>query len=186
MLILIMLANAAVFLAMMASTGVTDWSARTLLAWGGNLGELSLHGEWWRLWTATYLHAGFMHLVGNMLLLAMAGGVVQARIGQFPLLVAYTLCGLAGGLFSAFGSPQVVSVGASGAIAGIVGILVVLQASGRAPEVSGAWVAQIVVINGLYSFAPNVDWLAHLGGFLAGLLAGGVLAAMPARTQPEL
>ena len=167
--------NVAVFLSMVAVTGSAGWSAQTLLAWGGNLGLLSLHGQFWRLFTATYLHANFQHILGNMVLLAITGHYVGTRIGPLRFILAYTLCGVMASLLSAWGNPQVVSVGASGAIAGILGIMVAFYASGRCPEISGKWMAQTVGINAVYSLAPNVDWLAHLGGFAAGLVCGAGL-----------
>ena len=178
MLILIILANVGVFLAMAASTGSINWSAYELLSWGGNLGQLSLHGQPWRLLTAQYLHANLQHIFGNMALLAIAGTLVQRKVGPAWFLLLYTLCGVAACLLSAWGNPRTVGIGASGAIAGIVGIIVVLYASDRCPEISGGWVAQTVGINALYSLAPNVDWLAHLGGFVAGLAGGAGLIAL--------
>ena len=179
MLYVVIGANTAVFLLMTVITGSMGWSARQLLAWGGNLGELSLHGQWWRLFTATYLHANLQHILGNMVLLAITGTYVSARIGPVWFFLTYTLCGCLASLLSAWGNPAVVSIGASGAIAGVLGIMVAFYASRRFPEIRGSWVAQTVGINALYSFAPNVDGLAHLGGFAAGLTCGAVLLATP-------
>lgn len=181
MTILIILANVGVFLAMGASTGHFDWSGRELLNWGGNLGELSLRHQWWRLLTATYLHANFQHILGNMVLLAIVGSYVEARIGSIRFFLAYTACGVAASALSALGHLNSVGVGASGAVAGVVGIMVVFYWSDRFPEITGRWIAQTVGINALYSLAPNVDALAHLGGFIAGLALGGVLLALAPR-----
>ena len=120
-----------------------------------------------------------------MALLAITGLVVEAKLGSVRALIAYLACGLAGSLLSAVINPQVISVGASGAIAGLLGIMVVLYASGRAPEVRGAWIAQTLGMNALYSFAPDVDWAAHAGGFIAGLVAGGVLVAAGAAGEEQ-
>jgi rhomboid protease GluP len=179
MVYLLLIANVLVFLIMGASTGSFDFSVRTLLAWGGNLGELSLNGEWWRLLTATYLHGGFQHILGNMVLLLIVGTLISRKIGELPFLIVYTICGVAASTMSAAGHPDVVSVGASGAIAGIMGAACILAASDRCPEIDGKWLTQTLVINALYSFAPSVDWLAHLGGFLAGLVCGVVLLVLP-------
>ena len=175
---LIILANVAVFAAMAVTTGQLDWSARQLLAWGGNLGVLSLQqGEWWRLFSAPYLHAGVLHILGNMVLLAITGRAVEGWIGPVRFLLAYTACGAAASALSAAGHPMVVSVGASGAVAGVLAIVVAFYWSGRFPDISGSWIAQTVGINAVYSLAPNVDWLAHLGGFVAGLVIGGAMLA---------
>lgn len=178
MLILVIIANVVVYLIMAATVGDLSFDADTLVGWGGNLGELSLNGQPWRLVTAMYLHAGPMHILGNMVLLSITGMFLELRIGPVRSLAAYTVCGLAGSLLSATAHPDVVSVGASGAIAGLLGIMVAFYLSGRVPEIRGAWIAQTVGVNALYSLAPNVDWAAHAGGFMAGVLvAGGLLAA---------
>ena len=175
MLILLVMANIVVFALMAASTGEFAWSATTLYAWGGNLGVTSLHGQPWRLLTALFLHAGISHIVGNMLLLAITGSFVERKIGPAPMLAAYLACGLAASLASACTHPGTVSIGASGAIAGLLGIMVAFYASRRMPEIRGAWIAQTVGLNALYSFVPNVDWTAHAAGFVTGLAAGALL-----------
>lgn len=179
MVLIILALNVIVYGVMVVITGSFEWSARTLLGWGGNLGLLSLHGQSWRLLTSTYLHASFVHIFGNMVLLSISGTITAARIGQLRFLLAYTICGVAASLLAAEMHPDVVSIGASGAIAGVVGIMVVLYFSERAPEISGRWLAQIVGLNALYSFAPDVDGTAHLGGFAAGIGCGLVLLAIP-------
>lgn len=185
MLILVIVINVIVYLLMAADRSALSFEAQELLDWGGNLGELSLHGEPWRLLTATFLHASAPHILRNMALLAIAGMFVEARIGPFRVLGAYLACGLAASLLSAWGHPDVVGVGASGAIAALVGIIVVFYASGRFPEIRGTWIAQTVGINAVYSLATSVDWLAHLGGFGCGQVAGGVLlATLPAAAKP--
>lgn len=176
-LIAVIAVNVGVFVAMAAVTGHWSWRARALEAWGGNFGVLSLNGQSWRLLTSQYLHANLVHLGGNMVLLAIAGGYVAEKIGAVRFLAAYTLCGLLAALAGAMLHPLVVGVGASGAIAGVVGIVVALWASGRCPDINGNWVAQTVGINAVYSLVPQVDWVAHLAGFAAGLACGAALLA---------
>lgn len=173
--------NVAVFLVMAAMTGTMDWSARTLLAWGGNLGVLSLDDEPWRLVTSQYLHGNVQHIFGNMVLLAITGGYLARMMGRSTFLGVYTVCGVAAATLSAYVHPDVVGIGASGAIAGLVGIIVALWASKRYPVIRGSWVLQTVGINALYSLAPGVDWVAHLGGLAAGLLCGGVMLGVGPR-----
>lgn len=182
MLILIVIANVFIYAFMVVGTGTFSPSAEQLLAWGGNLGELSLHGQPWRLVSATFLHAGPQHILGNMVLLVIVGGFVEMTIGSLRFAAAYVVCGVAASLLSSWGHPDVVSVGASGAIAGLVGIVVAFYLGGRKTGIRGAWVAQTVGINAVYSLAPDVDWLAHVGGFGAGLAFAVVLLA---RTPAE-
>lgn len=179
MVIILLMANVAVFLAMAGSTGTIDWSAQTLLDWGGNLGSLSLHGAWWRLVTANFLHAGLQHILGNMVLLLIAGRMVESKIGALAFLTVYMICGVAAEALSAAGHPGVVGIGASGAIAGIMGVAVVLAQSRRCPDIDGRWLLQTLALNAVYSLMPSVDWLAHLGGFLAGLVCGVALLVIP-------
>jgi len=183
MLILIIVVNLLIYAIMAAGMAEFTFDGEELLRWGGNLGELSLHGEPWRLVTALFIHASPQHIIGNMVLLAITAAWVEPRVGPSRVICAYAACGLAASLLSALGHPHIVGIGASGAIAGLVGIIVAFYASGRFPEIRGAWIAQTVGINAIYSLAPDVDWLAHLGGFASGLAAGGVLLANSARTD---
>ena len=182
-LLLVIVVNVGTYVLMATRIGEGSFTARELLAWGGDLGALSLHGQPWRLLTANYLHASLQHIAGNMILLGIMASYIEPRIGSARALAAYTVCGLVGSLASAWVHPNVVAVGASGAIAGLLGLIVVFYASGRHRDISGSWVAQTLGLNALYSFAPNVDWLAHLGGFAAGLACGAVLLALPDRPE---
>ena len=178
-------ANIGMYILMFGRTGHVDFDARTLFAWGGNLGAASLHGQPWRIVSATFLHAGFGHLFGNMVLLFITGRYLERKVGSLLFTLVYLACGVAGGLLSAWDHPLVVSVGASGAIAGLLGAMIALYAMRRAPEVSGSWIVQTFAINALYSFAPNVDGFAHLGGFVAGLVLGLALSRSVASLEPS-
>ncbi len=180
--------NVAVFLVMAVVTGTVDPSARTMLAWGGDLGRLTLHGEPWRLVSSQYLHLGIQHILGNMFLLAVTGRFLSRLMPAAVILGVYTACGVVAGLASAIAHPYVVGVGASGAIAGLMGVIVVLWASRRHPDIPGAWVLQTLAINAVYSLVPGVDWAAHLGGLLAGLVCGGALLFIlpPGAAPPPL
>ena len=175
--------NIGMFVAMAVSTGDVGWSAATLLRWGGNLGIVSLGPEPWRLLTATFLHAGLGHLFGNMILLVQGGRLVEAVVGSGRLLLAYLACGLAASLLSAWSHPQVVSVGASGAVAGLIGMLVVFRLAGFSRDVQFGSLLWLIVLNGFFSLLPGVDGMAHLGGFLAGL--GLAVAFVPWLRRPH-
>ena len=176
MIFVLLVVDIAIYLFMAASTGQTSWRASQLLQWGGNLGELSLHGQPWRLLTAVFVHASPQHIFGNMVLLLVSGSFLERKVGSVRFVLIYLATGLAGSLLSAWAHPDIVSVGASGAIAGLLGTMVTLKLTARAPEVSGGWMVQVIGVNALYSFAPDVDGLAHLGGFVAGLALGAVAA----------
>jgi len=138
-------------------------------------------GEYWRLWTVTLLHGGYLHLGFNMFALWIAGPIVERWYGPGRFLVFYLACAAAGSVASfAFGSDRI-SVGASGAIFGLFGLLL---AAGRlhhpVDRQSRAIVGQlgmIIVINLFLGFAwaGMIDNAAHIGGLLAGLWFGAII-----------
>jgi membrane associated rhomboid family serine protease len=166
-------ANVVLYLA----TVVTD--DRLVLDYG-MFGAAVAAGEWWRLVTAPFLHAGLWHLGLNMFALWILGGVLEPLLGRWRFVAVYLISAVAGAVASyAFGSPLVVSVGASGAVFGLLGaILVSLRRLNR--DVSG--VVVLLVINlGIGFVVPNIDWRAHLGGLLAGVVATAAMLAVPRR-----
>ena len=124
-------------------------------------------GEWYRLVTAAFLHGGLLHLALNMYGLYLFGPPLEAALGRARFLALYLVSALGGSAASfAFNRPGQVSVGASGAIFGLFAAwFVVSRRLGR--DVRQLWV--LLAINVVLGFVvPNVDWRAHLGGFLAG------------------
>jgi rhomboid protease GluP len=143
-------------------------------------------GEYWRLWTVTLLHGSPLHLVFNMYALYLAGPIVERWYGSATFLVMYLACAAAGSVASfAFGG-SAPSVGASGAVFGLFGILL---AAGRLHHPvdgqSRALISQLgmlILINILFGFAvQGIDNAAHLGGLAAGLWLGAMLP--PTRVQ---
>ena len=135
-------------------------------------------GEWWRLLTATFLHANLLHLGMNMLVLYLLGIAVEQALGTTRFLMVYFAAGVAGSAGAILFSPNAPTVGASGAIYGIMGSLLVLEymATGSlAGQAMG-----FIVINLALTFAiPGISIGGHLGG-----LAGGVVATYAlARTR---
>jgi membrane associated rhomboid family serine protease len=130
-------------------------------------------GDWWRLFTAPFLHATLWHIGLNMLALWILGGVLEPLLGRARFLAVYLLAALGGATASyLFSDPRLLSVGASGAVFGLLGgVLVALRRLNR--DVSG--VVVLLMINVVFGFlVPNIDWRAHLGGLLVG---AGVTAA---------
>jgi membrane associated rhomboid family serine protease len=146
----------------------------------GLLGVAVASGEWWRLLTAAFLHAGLWHVGLNMLALWILGGVVEPLLGRWRFVAVYAVSALGGAVASyAFSSPVVFSVGASGAVFGLLGAtLVVLRRLNR--DVSG--VVALLLVNVAIGFAiPSIDWRAHLGGLLAGAVVTTAMVAVPRR-----
>ena len=133
------------------------------------LGNVGLkHGEWWRLITAAFLHYGPIHLGMNMLALWWLGQPVEAALGRARFALIYFVSGIAGSAGALLLSPNSVTVGASGAIFGILGALFVLEyhATGRLMGQA----MTLIVINIGFSFAvPNISIGGHLGGLAAGV-----------------
>lgn len=142
--------------------------------------------------TSMFLHAGFLHIIGNMLFLWVFGGNVEDRFGSVPYLFFYLVCGLGSGIAQvafSWGS-HVPSIGASGAISGVLGAYVIffprsriltliplfiIWFTWRIPAVIfiGIWFA-IQFLSGLSSLGGSVTggvaWWAHVGGFVLGIL----------------
>jgi rhomboid protease GluP len=146
-----------------------------LLQWGGNLAALTLH-EPWRLLTATFLHAGIIHLALNMMSLHSVGRMAELFYGRGQYLALYLCSGLCGSLASLyFGAKEVVSVGASGAIFGVVGaLLAALFSKGHLlePGFVKSMRNSLLFFTGFSLYlgfvSPNVDNAAHIGGLIAG------------------
>ncbi len=163
-----------------------DWmkpDVATLIKLGADYAPLTMHGEWWRLVTATFLHIGAFHLALNMVALAQIGILVEVFVGSTTFLALYLLCGIFGSLASVAFNPYTVSAGASGAVFGVYGIFVgfLLRDRGSIPKqtvqklLTGAAVfIGLNVVNGL---RPGIDMAAHIGGLVSGFLLGLAVAA---------
>lgn len=146
-----------------------------LTLFGAQLNALVLElGQWWRPFTAMFLHANLIHLGMNSLALAQLGPTIETAFGWRRLLVIWFAAGLAGNwLFLWKGPLEVWSVGASGAIFGLFGALVVLGLRLRAAIRPGFWwqIALTLGINVYIGLAvPQINMWAHAGGFVAGLI----------------
>jgi rhomboid protease GluP len=207
--------NCLVFVAMVAHH-VSAGSPTTdqLMLWGAdNAGAVLVYGQWWRIVTAMFVHVGFLHLATNMWCLWNLGLLAEPLVGSWGLLLVYVLTGAAGNLLSTLQNwresypyllelarashgqipaAQVLGLfpagaGASGAVFGIAGALIVLLKSNRLPvppvelnklRKSVIYFAAINLVIGFsISFGAErlgsglrIDNMAHLGGFMCGLL----------------
>jgi membrane associated rhomboid family serine protease len=128
------------------------------------------HGDWWRLITSAFLHASVIHIAFNMLALWWLGAPVEMALGRLRYLGLYLVSGLAGGAGALVANPNAVTVGASGAIFGLLGAGLILewQATG---SLAGNYLT-LIVINLAISFAvPGISIGGHLGGLVGGILA---------------
>jgi rhomboid protease GluP len=197
--------NIAVFL-WMTLHGVSARNPRPdqLIHYGANNTVLVLNGQWYRLVTATFVHIGFFHIASNMWCLWNLGLLGEPLLGPFGLISVYLLTGVAGNLLSMawdVGSSHLqrlpleyvsnVGAGASGAVFGIAGILIVLLSNQKLPipwselkrlRTSVVRFAGINLLIGgatIFGGPIRIDNSAHLGGFLSGLALGpGLVARM--------
>lgn len=141
---------------------------------GANLFERTLSGEWYRLFTANFIHGGRLHIYLNGLALFSLGGALERLLGHWTYLTVFLLAGVGGALASALVNVGPMSVGASTALFGLFGALAVLHVAHRqelpmAFRQSGRWWIIIVGLNtALAIWFPVVDVAAHLGGFIVG------------------
>ena len=202
--------NCAVFLAMVARH-VSFWAPlpEQLMNWGANnAGSVLINGEWWRIVTAMFVHVGILHLATNMWCLWNLGLLAEPLMGSFGVLAVYILTGAAGNLLSTFAGWLKYSgewasyhaagvldmtaafppgAGASGAVFGIAGALIVLLKSNRLPvppfelkrlRKSVIYFAALNLVLGFsinvgthyIGSGLNIDNYAHIGGFGCGLL----------------
>ncbi len=168
------------FVVFLLTGGTTD--PFLLLDYGAMFGPLIAEGEYWRLFTAMFLHVGIGHLVMNALGLFIFGQLVERLYGPSRFLAIYLLAGLTGSVVSFAFNNVAIGAGASGAIMGIVGALGGFFISQRnllgdlgRRNLTGVLI--LAAINLLYGLAtPGIDNWAHIGGFVGGFALGIVLA----------
>jgi rhomboid protease GluP len=150
-----------------------------IIDWGGNYGPLTTENEWWRLLSACFVHIGLLHLIVNCFALAYAGLLLESYLKKWGLLITYIFCGIIASLSSLYWNKDIVSAGASGAIFGLFGILliaVLLNLLDKKPTIKLAIsIVLLIIINIGYSFTDKIDTAAHLSGFGIGLLFGLIL-----------
>ncbi len=145
-------------------------------------------GQYFRLLTSAFLHAGLLHLVLNMLALAQLGPGLEQRLGRVRFLALYLLSAFGGSTLSyLISDPGTLGVGASGAIYGLFGAYFVVE---RRLGGDTRPIVTLIAVNLAISFAiPIIDWRAHLGGLVTGAAVAVLLAYLPAgprRTQVQL
>ena len=163
-------------------------SLLALVQMGAQYNPLVAQGQFWRIFTAMFLHMGIEHIAINMLSLYFVGTLTEVLYGKWRYLLIYLLSGVVGGLTFYFLAPGGFAVGASGAIAGIFGalgafFLINRRALGPAGNsLIGQWVFWLVLNIGFDFYASGIGWQAHLGGLIAGLILG-ILLLPPLRQR---
>jgi membrane associated rhomboid family serine protease len=170
--------NVAVFLAEGKVTLASGGTGNDIYREGALLGSSELpsfagqgvaHGQWWRIVTGGFLHENLLHIGFNMYVLYAIGSHVEQYLGRVRFLALYLVAGLAGSAGALVLTPLAVTVGASGAIFGILGAWLIIewQTTGRLAGNAMTW----IVINLVLSFAiANISIGGHIGGLIGGIL----------------
>lgn len=138
-------------------------------------------GQWYRIITSMFLHFGINHLLNNMVVLLILGYQMEEKYGRLKYLITYFVCGIVGNIISgaaemAAGS-YTIGAGASGAVFGIFGVILVMVFKSR-KQFGRVSAIQMIVLFLLMVFGntqEGVDWMAHLGGALCGVVMALVL-----------
>ena len=144
--------------------------------WGQVNGLVLVYGWWWQLFTSMFVHANIIHLAGNMLFLLIFGFRGEEMFSLPEYLSIYILGGLTGNLLSLLLGLDFVSVGASGAIFAMLGACLIYARRSIGQSIMGALIFGFFLL--MISSGENVNYLAHIGGLVAGLAMGYVLARM--------
>jgi membrane associated rhomboid family serine protease len=141
-------------------------------------------GEWYRIVTSGFLHADLIHLGLNMYLLYVLGRMLEPVVGRWAFGLSYLFALLCGSFGALLLSPDDLTVGASGAVFGLMGLAVMLQRSrGINPFDTG--IGGLIVLNLVFTFAFSgaISVGGHVGGLIGGLIAGAVLVELPQRSR---
>jgi len=165
-----------------SNTPLTEWGAVLGSAVYGPAGDMAVHGiahgEWYRLFTAMFLHYGVLHLLLNMYALWFLGRDIERVLGPVRFLGLYLLAGLGGNVAAYLTSaPNAMTAGASTAVFGLMSAIFVLL---KRLNLSVAPILPVIIINVVFTFAvANVSRAGHLGGLLVGAVVAAILAYAP-------
>jgi rhomboid protease GluP len=174
----------AMMLTMLCAYGAQSYAPRAAMLAGARVNQAILSGgQWHRLVSPVFLHGGFLHLASNLFSLYRVGPLVDASFGAARTLLLYLLSGVGGNLAGLwFGASRGMSIGASGAVFGMIGatggfVLRNRNALGTYGDMLLRNAFQILMLNLFFGMrSPGIDNLAHVGGFATGLVLGVLVA----------
>jgi membrane associated rhomboid family serine protease len=148
-------------------------------------------GQYWRLFSAMFLHFNLLHIGFNAYALYLFGTMIESNLGRTRMLLIYLVTGfLASATSYAFGPIVAVGVGASGAIFGVFGAFIAFNYRRRHLAMASAnlrWAATMLVLNAFLALGfREIDWRAHLGGLVAGVAAGAIAEGWGPASQRRL
>ena len=157
------------------------------IAWGGNYGPLTANGDWWRLITALFVHSNMFHLLANLIGLLPPAFILERLVGSVGFAVIYLVAGVFAGLFGLSASPLDVSAGASGAVAGVQGLMLATclwrlthPSELAIPLIGFKYLAASAGVFMVYTMA-----FGDAGGAIVGLLIGLLLGLVVAKGVNE-
>ena len=170
--------NVAAFIAE-GNITLTGKATNSVFEKGALLGSLAgqgvAHGQWWRIITGGFLHEGLLHIGFNMYVLYVLGQMLEPALGRLRFATIYAVSLLAGSLGALIVAPHSLTVGASGAVFGIMGAAAVEMRARQIP-VFQSGVGGLIVINLIISFTlPGISWGGHIGGLIGGALAASAI-----------
>jgi membrane associated rhomboid family serine protease len=171
----LMAVNIIAWVAMLASGAPINNVGGTVYAHGALYGPLVKDGEWWRVVTAGFLHAGIIHIALNMYFLYFLGTILEPMIGKLRFGLIYAVALLGGSFGALLLTPNTPTVGASGAVFGLMGAAILaMRARGIDPMQSGLGVT--LMLNLVITFLiPGISKGGHVGGLVAGGIIGYLL-----------
>jgi membrane associated rhomboid family serine protease len=162
-----------------AGLGFISFSGRDLLLWGANFRPFIDRGEYWRLFTSTFLHGGLLHLIMNMYAFFFVGIFLEPILGSKRFAFFYILTGIFASITSICWNDATVSVGASGAIFGMYGIFLALLLTKIFPkDFKNAFLLSTAIFVGynlIIGLSGGIDNAAHIGGLITGLIIGLII-----------
>ena len=171
--------NVLAYIAEMAQgVGVRGVGGSSIVQDGAVFGPAVADGEWWRMITGGFLHAGLIHIGFNMYLLWIIGGALERYAGPGRTLAIYFSAVLWGSAGALLFSPDALTVGASGGVFGLMAAVYLLERQ-RGVALLGSTVGMLLLINLVITFVlPGISIGGHLGGILGGAAAGFILSGL--------
>ncbi|MEA5026215.1 MAG: rhomboid family intramembrane serine protease [Erysipelotrichaceae bacterium] len=172
-----------VFLAALGLTSITgDDSVSAILV--GSLYKTFVYGnfEYWRLFTSGFVHIDPIHLLSNMYALYLIGPSVERLYGKKQFLLALFGSIIIGSAFALVGDVNTITVGISGGLFGLLGMLLVFSIESKSirdRRVMSSFIQIFLINTAVALLVPNISWLGHLGGFTAGLMFGLIFSKKP-------
>ena len=169
--------------------GFISFDTDVLFHLGGVERNAVLNGDWWRLFTAMFLHGGLMHIVSNLFTLFFIGLFAESILGVKRFTIVYILSGLGCSLASIYWHDNTVSVGASGAIFGLFGAVIALnlmKSLSKKIDLTFLIMSSVFIgYNLLMGLFTNADNAGHLGGLFSGFIIGIILSPKIKKEQIE-